>query len=111
MRVLAAHLFGRSQTRSLALITMCTWRTAEMEDKRLPISGYNYSALRDRLKKRSIKVSVTTIIDRAKRLDCYKPPKKRKTHDREALTATIGPWSNTTPHCTCGLPSPKRSGS
>ena len=39
-----------------------------VEDRRLPISGYNYSALRDRLAKRGIKVSVTTIIDRAKRL-------------------------------------------
>jgi hypothetical protein len=61
-----------------------------VEDKRLPISGYNYSALRDRLKKKGIEVSVTTIIDRAKRLGCYKPRKKRKTHDREVLTASIG---------------------
>jgi transposase len=63
---------------------------AIVEDKRLPISGYNYSALRDRLKKKGIKVSVTTIIDRAKRLNCYKPRQKRKTHDREVLTASIG---------------------
>jgi hypothetical protein len=61
-----------------------------VEDKRLPISGYNYSALRDRLKKKGIKVSVTTIIDRAKHLGCYKPRKKRKSHDREVLTASIG---------------------
>jgi transposase len=63
---------------------------AIVEDKRLPISGYNYSALRDRLEKKGIEVSVTTIIDRAKRLDCYKPRKKRKAHDREVLTASIG---------------------
>jgi transposase len=44
---------------------------AIVEDKRLPISGYNYSALRDRLRKKDIKVSVNTIIERAKRLDCY----------------------------------------
>ena len=61
-----------------------------IEDKRLPISGYNYSALRDRLEKKGIEVSVTTIIDRAKRLNCYKPRKKRKAHDREVLTASIG---------------------
>ena len=61
-----------------------------VEDKQLPISGYNYSALRDRLAKKGIIVSVTTIIDRAKRLDCYKPRKKRKVHDREVLTASIG---------------------
>jgi hypothetical protein len=61
-----------------------------VEDERLPISGYNYSALRDRLAKKDVKVSVTTIIDRAKRLDCYKSRKKRKTHDREVLTASTG---------------------
>jgi hypothetical protein len=61
-----------------------------VEDKRLPISGYNYSALRDHLEKNGVKVSVPTIVDRAKRLDCYKPRKKRKTHDREVLTASIG---------------------
>ena len=63
---------------------------AIVEDKRLPISGYNYSALRDRLEKQGVKVSVTTIIDRAKRLGCYKPRQKRKSHDREVLTASIG---------------------
>jgi transposase len=63
---------------------------AIVEDERLPISDYNYSALRDRLKKKGIKVSVNTIIDRAKHLGCYKPRKKRKTHDREVLTAAIG---------------------
>jgi hypothetical protein len=61
-----------------------------VENRDLPISGYNYSALRDRLKKNGIKVSVTTIIDRAKRLGCHKPRKKRKAHDREVLTASIG---------------------
>jgi hypothetical protein len=44
-----------------------------VEDKRLPIPGYNYSALRDRISKKGIEVSVTTIIQRAKSLDCYKP--------------------------------------
>jgi len=61
-----------------------------VEDRRLPISGYNYSALRDRLAKKGIKVSVNTIISRAKRLGCYKPRRKRKVHDREVVTASIG---------------------
>ena len=61
-----------------------------VEDRRLPICGYNYSALRDRLAKRGIKVSVTTIIDRARRLDCYNPRRKGKAHDRVVLTAAIG---------------------
>jgi hypothetical protein len=61
-----------------------------VEDRRLPISDYNYSAVRDRLKKQSITVSVTTIIDRAKKLGCYKSHRQGKAHDREVLTAAIG---------------------
>jgi len=61
-----------------------------VEDPNLPISGYNYTAIRDRLAAKGISVSVTTIIKRAKQMDCYKPRKKRKTHDREVVTASIG---------------------
>jgi hypothetical protein len=61
-----------------------------VEDRRLPISGYNYSALRDRMRKNGINVSVTTVIRRAKSMDCYKPHRKGKAHDREVLTASIG---------------------
>ena len=61
-----------------------------VEDPDLPISGYNYTAMRDRLREKGIKVSVTTIIDRAKKLGCHKPRRKRKAHDREVLTASIG---------------------
>jgi len=67
------------------------WQEKEMvEDRRLPISGYNYSAVRDRLAKKGIRVSVNTIISRAKDLGCYKPRKKRKAHDRQVVTASIG---------------------
>lgn len=61
-----------------------------VKDKRLPISSCNYSALRDRLRKKNIKVSVPTIIMRAKRLDCYQPKRKHKTHEREVVTTAIG---------------------
>ena len=61
-----------------------------VEDKRLPISGYNYSALGDRLRKKGIEVALNTIIDRAKRLGCHKPRKKRSVHDRQVLTAATG---------------------
>ena len=61
-----------------------------VEDPDLPVSGYNYTAMRDRLRKEGIKVSVTTIIDRAKKLNCHKPRRKKKIHDREVLTASIG---------------------
>jgi hypothetical protein len=61
-----------------------------IEDRSLPITTYNYSAIRDRLIKRDIKVSSPTIIARAKGLGCYQPHPRKKTHDREVLTTTIG---------------------
>jgi len=61
-----------------------------VDDPQLPISGYNYSALRDRLKKTGLIVSATTITDRAKKLECYKPRRKGKAHDRQVVTAAIG---------------------
>jgi hypothetical protein len=56
----------------------------------LPISNYNYLALRDRLKTDGITVSATTNTKRAKQLGCYQPHRKHKVHDREVITATIG---------------------
>jgi len=61
-----------------------------VEDRELPISSYNYSALRDRLNKKGVHVSTTTITKRAKVLDCYIPHRKGKPHDREVLTTAIG---------------------
>ncbi len=61
-----------------------------VDDPDLPISDYNYSALRDRLKKTGLIVSATTITDRAKKLECYKPHRKGKAHDRQVVTAAIG---------------------
>lgn len=63
---------------------------ALIDDKDLPIHNYNYAALVDRLKKQGIQVSTTTVIKRAKALNCYKPKKKRKAHDQEVLTTSIG---------------------
>jgi len=56
----------------------------------LPITTYNYSAIRDRLAKHDIKVALSTIIDRAKGLGCYQPHPKKKTHDREVVTTAVG---------------------
>ena len=63
---------------------------ALIEDEELPITSYNYSALRDCLLKQDITVSVNTIIDRAKKLGCHKPRRKHKAHEREVLTHSIG---------------------
>jgi len=62
-----------------------------VENKELPISGYNYAALADRLGKSGIKVSTTTLIKRAKAQDCYLPKKRKKDpHDREVITSAVG---------------------
>jgi hypothetical protein len=63
---------------------------ALVEDEALPIHDYNYAALVDRLKKKGIQVSTTTVIKRAKVLNCYLHKKKRKVHDREVRTSSIG---------------------
>jgi hypothetical protein len=61
-----------------------------IEDPTLPITTYNYSAIRDRLIKRGITVSLSTIIDRAKDLNCYQPHSAKQAHDREVVTTAIG---------------------
>ena len=61
-----------------------------VEDPQLPISNYNYSAVRDRLEKKNIRVSLPTIIGRAKEMGCYHLRRKEKAHDREVVTTAIG---------------------
>ena len=73
-----------------AIKTALLREKAIVEDPDLPISSYNYAAMRDRLEAKGVKVSVTTIIDRAKKLDCHKPRRRKRVHDREVLTASIG---------------------
>jgi hypothetical protein len=63
---------------------------ALVEDPKLPIWSYNYSALRDRLRKKGMLVSATTITQRAKALGCYLPHPPKKVHDRQVVTASIG---------------------
>lgn len=61
-----------------------------IEDPSLPITTYNYSAIRDRLIKHGVMVSLPTIIDRAKGLGCYQARSRKKAHDREVITTAIG---------------------
>ena len=56
----------------------------------MPISGYNYAAIKDRLAKHGVIVSSPTIIARAKDFGCYQPHPRKKAHDREVVTAAIG---------------------
>jgi len=55
-----------------------------IENKNTPIKYYNYSYLQDLLEQDyRQKVSLPTIIDRAKRGNFYFPRPKKKVHDRE----------------------------
>ena len=62
-----------------------------IKDPDIPIKSYNYSYIRDRLRSQyGQKVSLPTIINRAKKNDFYISRPKRKAHDREVLTHYIG---------------------
>lgn len=63
-----------------------------IQEKDIPLRCYNYSYIKDRLEtKHKQKVSLPTIIDRAKKNDFYLPKKKaKKIHDREVLTNYAG---------------------
>ena len=63
-----------------------------IEDKDIALTSYNYSYIKDRLKKKyHQEVSLSTIINRAKREGFYKAKKKeKKAHDREVSTQYIG---------------------
>jgi len=64
---------------------------ALVNNKDLPITGYNYAALADRLKKTGVNVSTTTVIKCAIQQGCYLPKRKKKDrHDREVITSAAG---------------------
>jgi len=62
-----------------------------IENKEIPIKYYNYSYIKDLLEQKySQKVSLPTIIDRAKRNNFYFLKPERKAHEHEILTNYIG---------------------
>ena len=62
-----------------------------IQNRDIPVWTYNYSAIRDRLKKKhGVTVSVPTIITRAKQAGCYEAQKPQKHHDREVITTAVG---------------------
>ena len=63
-----------------------------IDNKDIPIRKYNYSYIKDLLEVAyQQKVSLTTIIKRAKQNDFYLPKKLKKTiHDRKVLTNYVG---------------------
>ncbi len=62
-----------------------------IQDKENPLKSYNYSYIRNLLKKRyHQKVSLPTIIDRAKKHGFYLKKPQKSAHDREVLTRYLG---------------------
>ncbi len=62
-----------------------------IQDKETPLKSYNYSFIKDQLRKQyRQKVSLTTVIRRAKKHGFYLKKPKRTTHDREVLTRYVG---------------------
>lgn len=62
-----------------------------IQDPQVPVVDFNYSYIRDELLRRyDEKVSLPTIISRAKREGLYREKKKRTVHDREVLTHYTG---------------------
>lgn len=57
-----------------------------IDDKEVPTRFYNYSYLKNELQKKSVIVSVPTIISRAKKHGFYIPKPEKKKHDREVIT-------------------------
>ena len=62
-----------------------------IENKEIPLKSYNYSFIKDHLRKTyHQKVSLTTVIRRAKTHGFYLKKPKRTLHDREVLTRYVG---------------------
>ena len=62
-----------------------------IQNKEVPLRSYNYSYIKDRLGKTyHQKVSLSTIIDRAKKHGFYLKKPKKTLHDREVLTHYVG---------------------
>lgn len=62
-----------------------------IENRAIPVTTYNYSAVRDALiQKYGVHVSVPTIITRAKAQGYYVAKKPHRLHDREVITNFVG---------------------
>jgi hypothetical protein len=62
-----------------------------IQNKQIPLKSYNYSFIKDHLRKKyRQKVSLTTVIRRAKMHGFYLKKPKRTLHDREVLTRYVG---------------------
>jgi hypothetical protein len=87
----------RAKTRAISrsieknIIKELTIERRLIQDKSIPLKSYNYSYIKDLLEKKyNQKVSLPTIIERAKKNDFYLKKPKRTIHDREVLTHYVG---------------------
>lgn len=87
----------QNKTRSISpeieknILHQLAWEKRLIENPEIPIHSYNYSYIRDLLwQKHRQKVSVPTIIKRAREHDFFLRRPKRKAHEREVLTNYIG---------------------
>jgi hypothetical protein len=73
------------------IVKELTIEKAIIQNKEVPLKTYNYSYIKDRLKtEHRQQVSLSTIIDRAKKHGFYLKKPKRTSHDREVLTRYVG---------------------
>lgn len=62
-----------------------------IQNKEIPLKRYNYSYVKERLEaKYAQRVSLPTIVNRAKKNGFYLKERKRKVHDREVITRYAG---------------------
>ncbi|MDP2794258.1 MAG: hypothetical protein Q8O25_09310 [Sulfurisoma sp.] len=87
-----ANTHRRISPRTEALIIQELQKEKQLiENPDMPVTSYNYSAVRDDVRKRHhLKVSVPTIIHRAKAGGFYLPKRAQKIHDREVITNFAG---------------------
>ena len=76
----------------------------------LPISGYNYSAIRESLVKKGIGVSVTTITIEPRNLGVTNLVGREKFMNEKCSRLLLVPWHNMIHPCTSGPLSLKRNG-
>jgi hypothetical protein len=85
-----SHLKISEQAEKL-IIKELTKEKQLIDNKNIPVKFYNYSSVRDDLlKQHGVKISVPTIIARAKTGGFYLPKRPKKVHDHEVITNFTG---------------------
>jgi hypothetical protein len=78
------------ETENDILAELKTEKEKIIDNPDVPTKHYNYSYIQNILKDKKVKVSVPTIIRRARNNGYYKEKPKKKIHDREVITNYVG---------------------